>query len=348
MPVSPDPRRLFQFSLRGLLFALTAVAVWLGAHVNRVKNQREAVAELKKVNGLLTYEYQLGPTRGHLLENVYTWSFGPGWSSPITQGPTEPFGPKALRRFLGEEFFNDVVNVALMGGGTVDHHMPPLRKLARLKALQVDKPHPCGENKLTNRGLDELCGIKSLRILHIWKATRITDSGLAELQRLTNLEELVIECPNLTDEGIRHLSKLPNLRRLSIISDRVTDAEIRHLAALGNLWELHLTSSRIEGAGLANLERMKNLSALGIRAPITDAMLGHLHEQPNLQVIYLDSDYITDQGLLQLEAALPNCVIVSDWIQWRWDATLADVQASASKAARLQKQERAPATRTQP
>ncbi|MEX0714837.1 MAG: hypothetical protein WD278_21095 [Pirellulales bacterium] len=344
MSVSRPPRRLFQFSLRGLLFALTAVGGWLGTHVNRVKNQREAVAELKKVNGLLAYEYQLGPANSPLFDDVYG-GFGPGWSS-MTQGPTEPFGPKALHRFLGEDFFNDVVNVALIGD-TRDHHLPPLRKLARLEALQLAKHHPCGANNLTDRGLGQLCGMKALRILHIWKATRVTNSGLAELRRLTKLEELVIECPNLTDEGINRLSSLHNLRRLSIISDRVTDAGIRHLTTLGNLWELHLTSSRIEGTGLPHLERMKNLRALGIRAPITDAMLAHLHEQPNLQVIHVDSDDITDQGVVQLEAALPDCTIVFGWIRWHWNASLADVQTFASKTARRQKQQRALATATQ-
>ena len=74
-------RRWFRFSLRSLMLLVVVIAVPLGWMVNRVRDQRAVVAELEKLDGQVTYDYQRFETRSVIL------------------GPREPTGPKWLRSF---------------------------------------------------------------------------------------------------------------------------------------------------------------------------------------------------------------------------------------------------------
>ena len=87
-------RRWFQFSLRTLMIFTMACAVgagWLGKKIERKRNERDAVAVILKLGGIVMYEYQTMP------------------GAP----PPQPPGPAWLRSLLGENFFSEVDFVAL-------------------------------------------------------------------------------------------------------------------------------------------------------------------------------------------------------------------------------------------
>jgi hypothetical protein len=48
----------FQYSLRGLMLALTALLVFLGVQANCAHRQRDAIAELADVTRDVEYDYQ--------------------------------------------------------------------------------------------------------------------------------------------------------------------------------------------------------------------------------------------------------------------------------------------------
>jgi hypothetical protein len=50
--------RRFQFSLRCLFVVVTAFCVWLGFKANSAKKQREAVAKIESVGGIVQYDWQ--------------------------------------------------------------------------------------------------------------------------------------------------------------------------------------------------------------------------------------------------------------------------------------------------
>jgi len=52
------PRRWFRFSLRTFFVLLTIACVWLGIGVNRARNQRLAVEQIRALGGRVSYDYQ--------------------------------------------------------------------------------------------------------------------------------------------------------------------------------------------------------------------------------------------------------------------------------------------------
>ena len=51
-------RRLLQFRLRTILLLTTVVAIWLGWWMTSARQQREAVAALRKIGAYISYDFQ--------------------------------------------------------------------------------------------------------------------------------------------------------------------------------------------------------------------------------------------------------------------------------------------------
>ncbi len=107
----PTPR--FQFSLRALLVALTLVGVWLGIAVAPAQRQRRAVKAIEAVGGSVEYDWQR------------------------TEGGSDPFpnGPTWLRRLIGDDYFQSVECVYLLG--SADETVKTIPHLKRLKGLKT-------------------------------------------------------------------------------------------------------------------------------------------------------------------------------------------------------------------
>lgn len=97
-------RRWLQFSLRSFLVLLTALAVWLGIVVNRVREQREAVKAIEALGGYV------------------------GYDSP-------PSGLDWLRQIIGNGFFTEVVFVRFMP--SADQTVPAPTDQDVLKAIPL-------------------------------------------------------------------------------------------------------------------------------------------------------------------------------------------------------------------
>lgn len=114
-------RRWLQFSLRGFLVVLTASGVWLGVVVNRAREQREAVEAIEALGGSVGYDWQDVP-----LDMQDPFSF---------YGPLTPPGPVWLRRLIGDEFFQDAVNVSFSEGTNALKSIAHLKRLRKLKTV---------------------------------------------------------------------------------------------------------------------------------------------------------------------------------------------------------------------
>ena len=103
-PTPPKPRRRwFQFSLRTLFVLLTVLCVWLAVTVNRARKQREAVAAIEAVGGMVLYEHQYDDS--------------------------EPPGPKWLRELVGDEYFVSVDVVFFVEATDADlEHMEAMKR----------------------------------------------------------------------------------------------------------------------------------------------------------------------------------------------------------------------------
>lgn len=89
-------RRWLQFSLRGFLVLLTALAVCLGIVLGRIRERREAVKAIEALGGQVLYDWQL---------DRY---FVP---KPAPKLAAEPGGRAWLRRIIGDDFFQAAATV---------------------------------------------------------------------------------------------------------------------------------------------------------------------------------------------------------------------------------------------
>jgi len=71
-------RRVFRFSLRTLLIAVTAFGVWLGVKLHQAREQRAAVKEIRALGGWVHYDYQrqfcsARPALGTAVAAIHLW-----------------------------------------------------------------------------------------------------------------------------------------------------------------------------------------------------------------------------------------------------------------------------------
>jgi internalin A len=83
----------------------------------------------------------------------------------------------------------------------------------------------------------------------------VTDTGLAQLKGLTHLAALDLSGTKVTDTGLIHLKELTHLQFLYLRDTRITDAGLRRLIGLSDLRELFVDGTNVTDAGVADLNR---------------------------------------------------------------------------------------------
>ncbi|RYU97262.1 c-type cytochrome domain-containing protein [Emticicia agri] len=135
-------------------------------------------------------------------------------------------------------------------------------------------------SKLTD---DQITGISKVQDQTLWlrlSDTQITDKGLAEVVKLTNLTRLHLEQTKITDQGLNQLGKLTNLEYLNLIGTKVSDAGIKQLASLKNLKKLYLWKTEVTPKGVEALK--KNLPDLKVDLGMTEQQIAEfLKAKPN-------------------------------------------------------------------
>jgi Leucine-rich repeat (LRR) protein len=84
----------------------------------------------------------------------------------------------------------------------------------------------------------------------------VSDTGLAHLKGLTNLDGLHLFETQVSDTGLTHLKGLTKLAYLSLSNTRVSDAGIAVFTSMPGLTELNLSNTRVSAKGLAELQAM--------------------------------------------------------------------------------------------
>ena len=148
------------------------------------------------------------------------------------------------------------------------------------------------------------------RVVYVELAGRATDAMLAEVGKLTALEELVLVSAPVTNAGIAHLRGLTRLRDLDLSSTKTTGACFESLQRMQLLKKLTLRRIPIQDADLRFVGKLASLQQLYlVGQPITDAGLIHLRGMRDLREIFLPhSPKITDVGV----AALATCCNLRD------------------------------------
>jgi hypothetical protein len=144
--------------------------------------------------------------------------------------------------------------------------------------------------------------------LHAWQ---LTDAGLKELAGLKSLQSLDLSGTQVTDAGLKELAGQKSLQWLNLYRTKVSDAGLKELAGLKSLQTLNLNDTQVTDAGLKELGGLKSLQTLALSATkVTDAGLKELAGLTSLQTLVLNDTEVTDAGIAELRKALPDCRII--------------------------------------
>jgi hypothetical protein len=129
-----------------------------------------------------------------------------------------------------------------------------------LEELNISWAH-----ELTDQGFVQLSRLKRLRILEVY-LSKMTDTSLEAIGKLTNLEELRIDCDGITDQGHAKLRRLVRLKYLSLGSgdQQISDAGLIYLKDMSALEYLNMSGWFTSDLGLARLRELKNLKTVHI------------------------------------------------------------------------------------
>jgi hypothetical protein len=127
-------------------------------------------------------------------------------TGPLSAGEDDTKAEKAIKALGGEVIRNrdasgrPIITVDFIGTKVTDVGLKELAGLKSLHYLYLNG------TRVTDAGLKELVGFKTLRTLTLW-TTQVTDAGLKELAGLTNLQYLELGRTQVTDAGVAELRK---------------------------------------------------------------------------------------------------------------------------------------------
>jgi serine/threonine protein kinase len=158
---------------------------------------------------------------------------------------------------------------------------------------------------LTDAGLKVISEIKTVTVLRIAVAMKLTADGLKCIPDMPNLWCLDLTTMPLPDGAIESISKAKKLASVSFYNaKKIKASDIALLATLPELEYLDLSGTNLGNSVIPYLVKMKKLRNLRLsNADINDENLEMLARLPNLEILGLaNNPKITDKGLLKLSS----------------------------------------------
>lgn len=188
---------------------------------------------------------------------------------------------------------------ALLAAGdrTADQHLSEMAELqtehARITSWDL------ADSSVTETGLAVLKLLPNLQTLNL-SGVGLTDGGLAQIAEMQSLETLVLSRATLNASGLQQLASLPQLVSLDLTSTRMTDADLTSLEGFSSLQELNLSRTETTGFGLAVLRKaglpLKTLHLSFTRLPANGGA-GVLDGWASLEYLDLRRCGLTDNDL---------------------------------------------------
>jgi hypothetical protein len=186
-------------------------------------------------------------------------------------------GPAGLRRAVGQDNltqFNRIVGVEL----SEDERELLSQFSERLPALEILDVRFAPEE-------EEFAQIARLRRLnHLSIAGDVTDAGLRQIGRMTNLRVLSFDARLVTDSGLEQLKPLRKLEMLyPSFGWQISPDGFRHLAGLPRLNFLSLWGYELDERDLEAIARIASLTGIHLQGSITSKNL-----EPFTRLAHLD------------------------------------------------------------
>ena len=253
----------FTFRLRTLLLAVFAFALLmsvLAERLNDKRRERRLVERITSQGGTVCYDYQRPRGQVHMDESA------------------EPNGPRWLRKWLGGNFFSDVVLVAYPDAQDSD--------------------------------LDEIGRWTSLRVLYL-SDSAVTDDGLASIAPLRNLEELYLHNTDIGGSGLACVGGYDQIQAIGLDGTRVTGTSLRTVRTRKRLSLLSLSQIGLSDADVLPLTDMASVRDLDLsHNNLSNRALTYLESMTGLDTLDLTgNDRISEHALIRLREKLPGTKI---------------------------------------
>ncbi|MCA9246515.1 MAG: hypothetical protein KDA42_05350 [Planctomycetales bacterium] len=158
--------------------------------------------------------------------------------------------------------------------------------------------------------IKDFYGLESLEVIR--PASQITDAGLAIVAKIPSVQAIRIEGTRLTDTSLAHLARLTDLKQVALIDTGLTDASFRSFASLRSLEAVRISEPKFNGSGLSHLRQCSNLSSLQLeQSGVTDESLTHLEPFRSLRFLSVTDTQVSDEALLAMWRTNPDLLIVS-------------------------------------
>lgn len=152
--------------------------------------------------------------------------------------------------------------------------------------------------------LSDLEAVKAPKLLSIdlRNVDNLNDKLIAPLQKLKNLEQVLIDNTDVGNEGLSYLAGLTKMQDLSMPSTLVTGAGLVHIAPMTALKRLSIGHLKLDDASLTNLIHLSQVCSLKIDSSgISDAGLKSIGKMQSLNELNISRNKrITDHGMSYL------------------------------------------------
>ncbi len=164
-----------------------------------------------------------------------------------------------------------------------------------LHTLETHQPQ-FGDAQLAQ--LARLTGLEELRLRNV----PVSDQGLRGLEAMTALKVLWLEDAKLSNAGLKRVGQLKSLEALAIVGGSWDDAGLANLAHLSSLREFYYSPRQVRGPGLEHIARLPSLRYVYSSGPeFTDQHLAAWSRAKSLNGLHIALAKITDEGLTHIE-----------------------------------------------
>lgn len=285
-------KNLFRFRLGTLLLFVTAACIWFGTHVRHATRQSQFLRAVDDVSGEVRFKHQVSTNP----DGVF-----------MVDPSKQPAFPVWMRSTVGDEYFQEVDQVNLIGTEADDKWLANLESVPSVRLLMLR------DTGVTGAGLSALRDLKRLEVLDIQQRANLTPENLAFLSGLKNLTTLdMTGSVDVSDDGFAVIASLTNLKTLAATDSQVTDEGLGHLERMTRMTHLWLGNTNVTDDGLKHLRGMTELCWLDLSGTrISDEGLTYLKEMKKLKQLMLRDTDVTKAGVESLRKALPSLDAVS-------------------------------------
>lgn len=217
----------YQFSLRTILIFVTLFAFtcsWFGVKIQQAQKQKHSVDAVRKLGGMVSYDYELDRGDGEIEERKPPWA---AW--------------------LRNDFFGTVRYISISNSKISDADLACLKDLKQIYILDLS------DTNVQGGGLEHLKDLSQIECINLSRSA-FTGVGIEYLKDMKHLKSLFLSQTQITDASLESCAGMEQIEYLDLSNNRVTDNSIETLKGLKYLKWLDLRATSITDLGIEKIK----------------------------------------------------------------------------------------------